>query len=71
MQHLALCFLKYSLHSRVRASSASLLVLSGPVPQVRLATAVNIDALVLFSLIWTVGATGDTDGRAAFDAYFR
>ena len=39
--------------------------------QSRPATAVDIDALVLFSLIWTVGATGDTDGRAAFDAYFR
>jgi len=34
-------------------------------------SAAATDAGVLFSLIWTVGATGDTEGRAAFDAFFR
>lgn len=31
----------------------------------------HVDAMVLFSLVWTVGATGEIDGRAAFDAFFR
>ena len=30
-----------------------------------------VESLFVFSVVWSVGATGDTDGREAFDAFFR
>ena len=31
----------------------------------------QIEGIFIFALIWSVGATGDTEGRAAFDVFFR
>ena len=31
----------------------------------------RLEGIFTFALIWSVGATGDTDGRAAFDAFFK
>lgn len=30
-----------------------------------------VESLFVFSVVWSVGATGDTDGREAFDTFFR
>lgn len=30
-----------------------------------------VESLFVFSVVWGVGATGDTDGRQAFDTFFR
>ena len=30
-----------------------------------------VESLFVFSVVWSVGATGDTEGREAFDAFFR
>ncbi len=30
-----------------------------------------IDSIFLFSLVWSIGSTGDTDGRATFDTFLR
>ena len=30
-----------------------------------------VEGVFLFSLVWSVGATGDGEGRARFDAFFR
>ena len=30
-----------------------------------------VESLFMFSVVWSVGATGDTDGREAFDSFFR
>ena len=30
-----------------------------------------VESLFVFSMVWSVGATGDTDGREAFDTFFR
>ena len=31
----------------------------------------NLEALFVFSLVWSVGATTDGDGRKKMDAFFR
>ena len=31
----------------------------------------RIEGIFVFAVIWSVGATGDTDGRTAFDGFFR
>ena len=31
----------------------------------------QLEGIFIFALIWSLGATGDTDGRAAFDVFFR
>lgn len=30
-----------------------------------------VESLFVFSVVWSVGATGDTEGREAFDTFFR
>ncbi len=30
-----------------------------------------VEGLFLFALVWSLGATGDVAGRAAFDAFLR
>lgn len=43
-----------------------------PVPEERLSRVGElIDAWFVFSLVWTVGATCDNDGRKKFDAWMR
>ena len=42
-------------------------VLAGPAA----AELSQLEGIFTFALIWSVGATGDTDGRAAFDVFFK
>jgi len=30
-----------------------------------------VESLFVFSVVWSVGATGDTEGREAFETFFR